>query len=353
MTASDLAGRDILITGHTGFKGAWLSLWLTRLGARVHGIALDPLPGSLFERADVSPLLASDRRIDIRDLGDLEAAISEVSPDAVMHLAAQPLVRDSYLHPIDTFSTNVMGTVNTLAATMSTPSVKAVLIVTTDKVYRNIEQAAAYREGDALGGNDPYSASKACAEIATHALSSSHTTSDIRVTTARSGNVLGGGDIAKDRLLPDLIRSFSRRDPAVLRYPNAVRPWQHVLDPLNGYIKIVQHQLSGEAIPPLNLGSDPADGLTVRQVAETAALEWGGRPEIIVDADTDHPHEAGLLLLDSALAHSKIGWEPLLSSREAVNWTVAWHRDVDKGMPAFEATTENLDTFEKLMGAHS
>jgi len=348
MTVSGLAGRNILVTGHTGFKGSWLSLWLDAMGANVHGIALDPIPGALFERADVASVLASDRRVDIRDLSELRSNITEISPDAVVHLAAQPLVRDSYLHPVDTFSTNVMGTVNTLIASMDTPSVEAALIITTDKVYRNVEQTTPYSEDDPLGGEDPYSASKACAELATHALEQSRTRPGMRITTVRSGNVLGGGDIANDRLLPDLIRSFSKGQPAVLRYPDAVRPWQHVLDPLHGYIRIVERQLSGHAVPPLNLGSDPDDSMTVRQVADAAAIAWGGSATVIVDPATDHPHEAGLLLLNSARAHAEIGWKPLLSGRDAVNWTVAWHRDVDDGLSPLGAMKRDLDMFERL-----
>ena len=349
MTIFELAGRNILVTGHTGFKGSWLSLWLTLLGANVHGVALDPAEGSLFDRADIGSVLASDHRIDVRDLSSLQSTFRDIAPDAVMHLAAQPLVRDSYLHPVETFATNVMGTVHTLIAAMATPSVRAALIVTTDKVYRNIERTTAYRENDPLGGDDPYSASKACAEIATHALEHSRTRHDIRISTVRSGNVLGGGDMAKDRLLPDLIRSFRRGEQAVLRYPEAVRPWQHVLDPLHGYIRILERQLSGRTVPPLNLGSDPNESFTVRQVAEAAALAWGKSAKILIDSTGDHPHEAGLLLLDSTRALSEIGWRSLLSGREAVDRTVAWHRDVDGGLSPRAAMRRDLDEFGRLM----
>lgn len=351
MTATDLAGRNILITGHTGFKGAWLALWLSRLGATVHGLALDPIDGALFSRADLGSLFASDRRVDIRDLPAVRSTLAEVAPDAVMHLAAQPLVRDSYLHPIDTFSTNVMGTVNTLLAALGTPAIESVLVVTTDKVYRNLERTVPYREDDPLGGEDPYSASKACAELATHAIDRSSGRTDVRITTVRSGNVLGGGDVAPDRLLPDLVKSFARGEPAVLRYPDAVRPWQHVLDPLHGYIQIVAAHLAGRSVPSLNLGPPPQESMTVREIADVAARAWGSGATVTVDASGQHPHEAGLLLLDSERAHIDLGWHPLISSRNAVERAVAWYRAVHDGQSPREAMDRDLVAYERSMEA--
>ena len=351
MTLSEFAGRDILITGHTGFKGSWLALWLNRLGATVHGLALEPVDGALYLTADIGSLLATDLRVDIRDLPAMRSAIADIAPDAVMHLAAQPLVRDSYLHPVETFSTNVMGTVNTVIAALATPSVTSALMVTTDKVYRNLERPVPYREDDPLGGEDPYSASKACAELATHAISRSHSRLDIRITTVRSGNVLGGGDVAPDRLLPDLIRSFSRREPAVLRYPDAVRPWQHVLDPLNGYLRIVASHLSGRAVPSVNLGPPPEELMNVRQVADIAAHAWGEGASVVVDMDTQHPHEAGLLLLDSTRALEELDWRPSIPGREAVEFTVAWYRDVEGGMAPRDAMNRDLATYNSRMRA--
>ena len=345
MTLENLADRDVLVTGHTGFKGAWLSLWLHRLGARVHGLALDPLPGSLFDRAEIAALLATDHRVDIRDADAINNAVADVSPHAVIHLAAQPLVRESYLHPVDTFSTNVTGTLNTLLSALSTPSVQSVLIITTDKVYRNVERHEPYREDDPLGGDDPYSASKACAEIVTNSIRRSFGRPDVEITTVRSGNVLGGGDIAPDRLLPDLIASFSAGEQATLRYPQAVRPWQHVLDPLHGYLLVVDAHLSGRYIPSLNFGPSPDDLMTVQQVADTAALEWGDHASVSVDLTGEHPHEAGLLLLDSSRAFDEVGWRPSISGRQAVARTVEWYRSVQRGRSALDAMNDDLSSF--------
>jgi CDP-glucose 4,6-dehydratase len=345
VTLEKLADRDVLVTGHTGFKGAWLSLWLHRLGARVHGLALDPLTGSLFDRAEIATLLATDRRVDIRDSEALEKAMADVSPDVVIHLAAQPLVRESYLHPADTFSTNVTGTINTLLSALTTPSVASVLVITTDKVYRNVERQDPYREDDPLGGDDPYSASKACAEIATHSIRRSFGRPDVEITTVRSGNVLGGGDIAPDRLLPDLIASFSAGEQAVLRYPHAVRPWQHVLDPLHGYLLVVDAHLSGRSVPSLNFGPSPDDLMTVQEVADVAAREWGDDASVTVDLTGEHPHEAGLLLLDSGRALDEVGWQPAISGRQAVARTVEWYRSVQRGRPALDAMIDDLSSF--------
>ena len=345
MTLEHLADRDVLVTGHTGFKGAWLSLWLHRLGARVHGLALDPLPGSLFDRAEIATLLATDQRVDIRESDALQKAVSDVAPAVVIHLAAQPLVRESYLHPADTFSTNVAGTINTLLSALSTPSVESVLVITTDKVYRNVERHEPYREDDPLGGDDPYSASKACAEIATHSIRRSFGRPGVEITTVRSGNVLGGGDIAPDRLLPDLIARFSAGEQATLRYPHAVRPWQHVLDPLYGYLLVVDAHLSGRSVPSLNFGPSPDDLMTVQEVADAAALEWGDQASVSVDLTGEHPHEAGLLLLDSSRAFDEVGWQPSISGRQAVARTVEWYRSVQRGRSARDAVNDDLSFF--------
>lgn len=351
MTRSDAADlarlndRDVLVTGHTGFKGSWLALWLHQLGARVHGVALDPLPGSLFERAQIDSVLTSDQRVDIRDAAALRAAIARVQPHAVMHLAAQPLVRESYLHPAETFETNVDGTINTVLAALAVPSIESVLVITTDKVYRNIETTTPYKEDDPLGGDDPYSASKACAEIATHSLRRSFGRPGVEITTVRSGNVLGGGDVAPDRLLPDLIESFGNGRPVTLRYPDAVRPWQHVLDPLHGYLLVVCEHLSGRAVPPLNFGPSPSELLTVRQVAELAASDWGEGASVVVDSSGDNPHEAGLLLLDSARASQVLGWHPRISVRSAISKTIEWNRATTGGLTPRAAMERDIESF--------
>ncbi|MFZ4497882.1 MAG: CDP-glucose 4,6-dehydratase, partial [Candidatus Nanopelagicales bacterium] len=226
-----------LVTGHTGFKGAWMTMWLTSQGHQVSGLALDPEPGALFETAKLHPLLAHDIRADIRDSANVMDALRVTAPDVVIHLAAQPLVRESYLNPRWTFETNVMGTMNVLEAVQQTPSVKTQLIITTDKVYRNVNQVAGYVEPDPLGGDDPYSASKAMADLLTHSWVTSFGGPPTAV--ARAGNVIGGGDVCKDRLIPDVIAALASGKAPVLRYPNAVRPWQHVLDCINGYLMLV------------------------------------------------------------------------------------------------------------------
>ena len=238
-----------------------------------------------------------------------------------------------------------MGTINTLLSALSTPSIKSVLVITTDKVYRNIERHEPYREDDPLGGDDPYSASKACAEIVTNSLRHSFGRPDVEITTVRSGNVLGGGDIAPDRLLPHLIESFTAGEPAVLRYPHAVRPWQHVLDPLHGYLLVIDAHLSGRSVPTLNFGPSPDDLMTVQEIAEVAALEWGGTASVSIDLGGEHPHEAGLLLLDSSRSFEEVGWRPLISGREAVERTVEWHRATQQGRSARGAMDNDLSSF--------
>ncbi len=237
------AGKSVLVTGHTGFKGGWLALWLSRLGARVHGYALDPptRPG-FFEVANIGSLLASDTRADITDAGAFKAALSKAQPEVIFHLAAQPLVRFSYCNPLQTMATNVMGTVNVLDAVRTSDSVKALVLVTSDKVYENREWPFPYREADPLGGHDPYSASKAAAEMVATSYRASFfsgpTGHPAKVATARAGNVIGGGDWAADRLVPDCIRAFIDHQPVHLRFPRATRPWQHVLEPLSGYLQL-------------------------------------------------------------------------------------------------------------------
>jgi len=255
------------------------------------------------------------------------------------------LVRESYLHPAETFATNVTGTLNILLSALATPSVQSVLVITTDKVYRNFERLEPYREDDPLGGDDPYSASKACAEIVTNCIRKSFGRLDFKITTARSGNVLGGGDIARDRLLPDLIESFSAGRQAVLRYPHAVRPWQHVLDPLRGYLLVVDAHLSGRSVPTLNFGPSPDELMTVREVAELAACERGDRASVHIDVSGGQPHEAGLLLLDSTRAFDEVGWQPSISTQDAIARTIAWHRATQRGWSARDAMDDDISSF--------
>lgn len=334
-----------LVTGHTGFKGAWLSLWLNRLGHTVSGIALDPAPGGLFERARIGDGLAHDLRIDVRDASAIAAAVADLAPDVVMHLAAQPLVRESYAQPRATYETNVLGTLNVLEAVTKSPGVGAQLIVTTDKVYRNASQERGYVESDALGGDDPYSSSKAMADI----LAQSWITSFPGAPTAiaRGGNVIGGGDVSRDRLLPDLLASFANGTPASLRYPQAVRPWQHVLDCLNGYLVIVNALLAGGGTGTWNIGPGRESFVEVGAVADLAAGLWGEGAAWAVDGG-EHPHEADLLALDAAKAESELGWRNRLSFRDSVAWTVAWEQAIRAGEDAAVVTAAQLDAFDTL-----
>ncbi len=332
----------VLVTGHTGFKGAWLTMMLTERGHQVSGLALDPLPGALFEVAGLHDLLEQDHRVDIRDATATHAAISTTRPDVVMHLAAQPLVRASYADPEGTMATNVTGTLHVLQGIWATSSVRANVIVTTDKVYRNVGQAEGYREDDALGGTDPYSASKAMADLLTQSWVASFPGPATAI--ARAGNVIGGGDVSPDRLLPDLISSFAARRAAVLRYPAAVRPWQHVTDCLNGYLLLVDALLAGTGAGAWNFGPDPTAFSTVGEVADLAAREWGAGASWTTD-DGEHPHEAHLLTLDSAKARAELGWRDRLEVEAAVTSTVDWHRRVTGGADPRTVTLEQLRDF--------
>jgi CDP-glucose 4,6-dehydratase len=335
----------VLITGHTGFKGAWLSLLLSRRGHDVSGIALDPLPGSLFEAAGLSELMKNDVRLDIRDATGLSQTVAGLAPDFVMHLAAQPLVRESYRDPRGTFETNVNGTLNVLEAIQETPTVQGALIVTTDKVYRNVGQREGYVEGDALGGDDPYSASKAMADILTQSWVKSFPGAPTAI--ARAGNVIGGGDVSKDRLLVDLIAGYSSGRPVPVRSPDSVRPWQHVLDCLNGYLMLTEALLDGRGAGEWNFGPDPASFQTVRTLADVGAAHWGDGASWVADVG-DHPHEAALLSLDSTKAQSALGWHDILPFPTSLEWTMDWHRRVNAGAGARETTVQQIEAYEGL-----
>nr|WP_306673567.1 CDP-glucose 4,6-dehydratase [Tahibacter caeni] len=324
-------GRDVLVTGHTGFKGGWLCLWLHLLGARVHGYALEPpTRPNLFDAFDLGGLLASDTRADLADLAALRDCLVRSRASVVFHLAAQSLVRESYAAPLPTFATNVMGTAHLLQAARESATVRAVVVATTDKVYENHETGRAFREGDALGGNDPYSASKAACEIVAASFRASFfgTPGSPCLATARAGNVIGGGDWAGDRLVPDCLRAFAAGRPVHLRYPGAVRPWQHVLEPLGGYLRLAGALLTEDGprfARAWNFGPAAADDATVHTVAQRLAGLWGGAAAVTVDA-AEHPHEAGLLRLDSGAAARELDWRPRWSLEQALAATVAWHQ---------------------------
>lgn len=332
--ASFFQGRRVLVTGHTGFKGSWLALWLKCLDSCVTGLALDPpTEPNLFTSAKIGAMLEKDLRVDIENSDELERALRECSPEIVFHLAAQPLVRTSYVAPLETYRMNILGTANLLDACRRVNSVKAVVVVTSDKCYGNDGREQPYRETDALGGRDPYSASKACAEIISAAAYKSFLRSlHIGVATARAGNVIGGGDWATDRLVPDSIRAFVRGEPLRLRNPHAIRPWQHVLEPLHGYLLLAQQLVVDREnfSCAWNFGPDKKASATVQAVAGKLAELWpGGRVEL--DEVSDDWHEEKILRLDSSRAHDSLGWKsrwPLATSLRA---TVEWYRKWSDG----------------------
>jgi len=339
----------VFLTGHTGFKGAWLSLILTESGHEVVGYSLDPEPGALFEVGEVSERLSGDYRADVRDTSTLGSAITESSPDVVIHMAAQPLVRESYTDPRYTMETNVMGTLAVLEALRSASSVSAAVLVTTDKVYRNVNQRTGYVEGDALGGHDPYSASKAMADLLIQSWVASFPGPPTAV--ARAGNVIGGGDVCKDRLMPDLIRGFSAGQEVEIRYPSAVRPWQHVLDCLQGYLDLSTALLDGTiAGGEWNFGPGEDSFRTVAEVADLAAELWGGQATW-ADRSGGHPHEAELLALDAAKARTQLSWADRLTYADAVAWTVDWHKAVLGGQEPREAALAQVREY-RLRDVH-
>ncbi len=352
VTAADPAfwrGKRVLVTGHTGFKGGWLTLWLTRLGARVSGIALAPeTTPSLFADGRIDRVVAASHFADIRDQAALAAILRDEQPDLVFHLAAQPLVRRGYADPVTTFATNVMGTVHLLEALRACPSLRAAVMVTTDKVYANREWPWPYREDDPLGGHDPYSASKAASEIAIAAYRDSFlASSGTRVATARAGNVIGGGDWSADRLLPDAIRAWQRGEALDVRRPGAVRPWQHVVEPLWGYMALGRRLWDGPpCAPSYNFGPSPDAAAPVRRVVELARMAWNG-PAPVTWGDGDQgPHEAGLLALEIAQARRDLGVVPRLPLAVAIDRTIGWYRRHAAGAPAIELCHADIDAFE-------
>ena len=315
----------ILVTGHTGFKGSWLALMLASRGHEVTGLALDPPAGGLYEKARVAELLADDIRLDIREADATRIAIESTGADLVFHLAAQPLVRRSYGDPRETYETNVNGTLNVLEGIKATPQTKASVIITTDKVYRNVGQKAGYVETDALGGFDPYSSSKAMADIMTQSWMQSFPGTPMAI--ARAGNVIGGGDVSQDRLLVDIINGFISGDSVHIRMPDAVRPWEHVLDCLSGYLAIADNLLAGGADDAWNISPDPDSFQTVREIADTATKWWGGKAGWVDDSGGQHPHEASLLILDPSKIKRELGWRNLLQFPANLEWTLDWERE--------------------------
>ena len=326
--------KRILVTGHTGFKGSWLSLWLSELGADVYGYALEaPTNPSLFEDAEVSSVLAGHEIGDVRDRENLKAYVEKVQPQIVFHLAAQPLVRLSYDEPAETFETNVMGTVNLLEAVRHVSSVKVCQVITSDKCYENREWVYAYRENDPMGGYDPYSNSKGCSELVVSSYRQSFFHPDriaehgVSLSSVRAGNVIGGGDWAVDRIIPDCIRALEKSTPINIRNPHAVRPWQHVLEPLSGYLWLAAKQYlePGSYEEGWNFGPGGVGNVPVSDIATTVVKAWGSGSWACEHPDIDKVHEARFLKLDITKANDLLEWHPVNSVKDAIEATVAWY----------------------------
>lgn len=336
-----------LVTGHTGFKGSWLTMLLLEQGHDVAGLALNPIEGALFTVAGLNSMLSADIRLDIRDANGVQEALQMIHPDVLIHMAAQPLVRASYLDPRGTVETNVIGTMNVMEAARRCDSVAAQVIVTTDKVYRNVGQVDGYVESDPLGGHDPYSASKAATDIITQSWTSSLDGPPTAIV--RAGNVIGGGDVSPDRLLPDLIRGFVEGVPTEIRYPKAVRPWQHVLDCLNGYLDVTNALLQGQGLGEWNFGPGAQGFVPVSEVADIAVEAWNaavpGSNAAWVHKMDEHPHEATLLALDASKAEGSLGWRNRLDVKAAIDWTIAWEAEVAQGAPPLEVTHAQIHKF--------
>ena len=323
--------KKVFLTGHTGFKGSWLSLWLSSMGAKVTGYALAPnTTPSLFNVLDIDSLIETSHIADIRDLPALQKAMTQAKPDVVIHMAAQPLVRYSYANPVETYATNVMGTVHVLESTRRIESARATVVVTTDKCYENREQEAGYREDEAMGGFDPYSSSKGCAELVTSAYRQSYFTNSTQgnqIASARAGNVIGGGDWSEDRLIPDAIRAFEASQPLMIRNPLATRPWQHVLEPLSGYLILAQALYGRGSVfaSAWNFGPNDDDNRSVQEVAELMISQWDKTARWEKEG-SEQPHEAHLLKLDCSKARSQLGWIPKWNLEFATQKIVQWQK---------------------------
>lgn len=355
MTASFWSSKRVLVTGHTGFKGSWLSLWLQQLGASVTGFALEaPSQPNLFSLAGVGEGMVSING-DIRDGESLLKAVQMCRPEIVFHLAAQSLVRKSYQDPVGTFGSNLMGTVNLLEAVRKSDYIRAVVNVTSDKCYENREWLWGYRENDPLGGIDPYSCSKSCAELVTAAYSKAFFDSAepgggrVFVATARAGNVIGGGDWAEDRLIPDLMRAVVSGKPVLIRNPHAVRPWQHVLEPLEGYLMLAEKlwEGKGEYAGAWNFGPDEENTVTVEALALNTKERWGHEVQWEFDP-AEHPHESHYLKLDSSKARNKLKWRPRLTLYQTLDWLVEWYQCYQQKQDMKKVTLNQIERYQQI-----
>lgn len=354
MSAIFWSGKKVFVTGHTGFKGSWLCLWLQQLGADVTGYALQPPTNpSLFEVAQVGQGMHSIIG-DIRDGAMLAEAMQAAAPDIVIHMAAQPLVRYSYIEPVETYSTNVMGTVHFLEAVRKTPSVRAVVNVTSDKCYENREWVWGYRENEAMGGYDPYSSSKGCAELVASAYRNSffnpekYSEHQVALASARAGNVIGGGDWADDRLIPDILRAISAGQPVIIRNPHAIRPWQHVLEPLAGYLQLAQ-KLYEDGVAYAegwNFGPNDEDAKPVQWIVEQLTAAWGEGASWQLDR-AEHPHEAHYLKLDCSKAKARLNWHPRWSLMLALQKIIEWHKQWGTGADMKSITLAQIAEFTR------
>ncbi len=338
-------GRKVFLTGHTGFKGGWLSLWLLSMGAKVTGYALEPNSSpNFFDASNVAEGLELSHIGDIRNLRELQKVLMQSKPEILIHMAAQPLVRYSYVDPVDTYSTNVMGTVNVLEAIRSLDSIRVAIVVTTDKCYENKERTLGYSENEPMGGYDPYSSSKGCAELVTSAYRQSYFPPEkfdkhrVAIASARAGNVIGGGDWSEDRLIPDAIKSFSANKPLVIRNPLAIRPWQHVLEPLSGYLVLAQglYKEGPRFDGAWNFGPKDEDARSVSEVIDLLIQKWQSPAGWIQDA-SEQPHEANSLRLDCTKARDYLGWLPKWGLEKAIQSTADWYcaYEYDRNMQAF------------------
>ena len=345
-------GKKIIVTGHTGFKGSWLTLWLKKLGAEVIGISLDPpsIP-SHFESLGIRSEI-KDFHLDIRNHQGMKSIFNDTKPDLAFHLAAMPIVRECYDHPVEAFSTNVMGSIHFLDCVNSSPSLKAAVLVTSDKCYKNQEWVYGYRETDLLGGEDPYSASKACAEIAFASFFKSYLqTSGKCVASVRAGNVVGGGDWAKDRIVPDSVRAWSENKIVTMRSPNATRPWQHVLEPISGYLWLGAlllkggQNLNGESF---NFGPRPENDFTVLELIKAMQPYWPNSQYQIIASEADHKKESHLLKLACEKANNRLGWKPILDFHETANLTSQWYSQFYNNENILKASLDQIELYENL-----